>query len=252
VASLASVIVPLEAGAVHFESGETQTTLVELFTSEGCSSCPPAERWLSSLREAPGLWKSFVPVAFHVDYWDHLGWRDPYGQRRFSERQQAYAQAWGGRRVYTPAPVQNGMEWIKLPSDKVGPVPSNVSAGILTADSADLLHWQIKFTPGPAASGSYEVNAAPLISGVMVDVKAGENRGRQLRHDLVALNLMKQQLVPRGAAFVGYLTMAVPQRPGTNQVAIALWVTPTAQMKPLQATGGWLSVEATAKETPRK
>ena len=59
--------------ATTFESGETQSTLIELFTSEGCSSCPPAEKWLSTLKSNPDLWKKIVPVAFHVDYWDRLG-----------------------------------------------------------------------------------------------------------------------------------------------------------------------------------
>jgi len=58
-----------------FQSAATRTALLELFTSEGCSSCPPAETWLTSLTAAAGLWKDFVPVAFHVDYWDYLGWR---------------------------------------------------------------------------------------------------------------------------------------------------------------------------------
>ena len=65
------------AAALSFQSPVEQTTLVELYTSEGCSSCPPAESWLNGLKESPGLWKDFVPLAFHVDYWDDLGWRDP-------------------------------------------------------------------------------------------------------------------------------------------------------------------------------
>ena len=62
-----------------FESGEARTMLVELFTSEGCSSCPPADAWISQLKESPDLWKKIVPVAFHVDYWNNLGWRDRGG-----------------------------------------------------------------------------------------------------------------------------------------------------------------------------
>src|ERR1041384_1176087 len=64
------------SSATVFESGETQNSLIELFTSEGCSSCPPAEKWLSALKSNQDLWKKTVPVASHVDYWDHLGWRD--------------------------------------------------------------------------------------------------------------------------------------------------------------------------------
>jgi hypothetical protein len=64
-----------------FESGDTQSSLIELFTSEGCSSCPPAEKWLSALKSSSDLWKKAVPVAFHVDYWDHLGWRDRFAKQ---------------------------------------------------------------------------------------------------------------------------------------------------------------------------
>src|SRR3989454_6981340 len=66
-----------------FQSSERQTAVIELYTSEGCSSCPPAETWLSRLKESPGLWKNFVPLAFHVDYWDYLGWRDPWASKSF-------------------------------------------------------------------------------------------------------------------------------------------------------------------------
>ena len=70
----------------RFTSGSNQVHLIELFSSEGCSSCPPAEQWLGGLREAPGLWRDFVPVAFHVDYWDRLGWRDRFSSPSYSER----------------------------------------------------------------------------------------------------------------------------------------------------------------------
>ena len=94
-----------------FESGDTQSSLIELFTSEGCSSCPPAEKWLSALKSSSDLWKKAVPVAFHVDYWDHLGWRDRFAKPEFTSRQHRYAAAWGGDSVYTPSFVVNGKEW---------------------------------------------------------------------------------------------------------------------------------------------
>src|SRR5881409_4325855 len=85
-----------------FESGDTQSSLIELFTSEGCSSCPPAEKWLSALKSSSDLWKKAVPVAFHIDYWDHPGWRDRFAKPEFTSRQRRYAAAWGGDSVYTP------------------------------------------------------------------------------------------------------------------------------------------------------
>src|SRR5436190_8435201 len=74
-----------------FESGPQKAHLLELFTSEGCSSCLPAEPWFSKLKTVPGLWKDFVPLAFHVDYWNHLGWRDPFAAKECAARHAQYA-----------------------------------------------------------------------------------------------------------------------------------------------------------------
>ena len=67
------------ASELALRSGPARTHLIELYSSEGCSSCPPADDWVESLRKRPGLWKDFVPVAFHVTYWDYLGWKDSFG-----------------------------------------------------------------------------------------------------------------------------------------------------------------------------
>src|SRR5580693_7683854 len=90
------------AAPVVFQSSDRQTALVELYTSEGCSSCPPAESWLSGMKKSSGLWNDFVPVAFHVEYWDNLGWRDKWSSKQFSDRQRDYAGVWGGDNIYTP------------------------------------------------------------------------------------------------------------------------------------------------------
>ena len=99
------------AEPLRFASGPSQVALVELYTSEGCSSCPPADAWLAALRDKPGLWSESVPVAFHVDYWNGLGWKDRLSSRASTDRQYAYAEAWGNRSVYTPCFVRNGAEW---------------------------------------------------------------------------------------------------------------------------------------------
>src|SRR3954454_1449306 len=90
------VVLPLSASAeeIVFESKPARTHLIELFTSEGCSSCPPAEAWLSKLKTEPQLWRDFVPVAFHVDYWGHLGWRDPFASKIWTARQYEYSSCW--------------------------------------------------------------------------------------------------------------------------------------------------------------
>ena len=85
--------------------------MIELYTSEGCSSCPPAEAWLSTWKSSPDLWKSVFPVAFHITYWDDLGWTDSFAQPAFTQRQRDYAARLGQDSVYTPEFVVNGREW---------------------------------------------------------------------------------------------------------------------------------------------
>src|SRR5438067_10607068 len=98
------------ADNVMFESGPRKVQLLELFTSEGCSSCPPAEASFSRLVNDARLWREFVPVAFHVDYWDRLGWKDSFASAEWTKRQQIYAQNWKAQSVYTPAFDLNGRE----------------------------------------------------------------------------------------------------------------------------------------------
>src|SRR5580698_1073863 len=125
VAMLLSVMpVIAETNNVRFQSPPTQTALLELYTSEGCSSCPPAEDWLNRLKSSPGLWTDFVPLAFHVDYWDRLGWSDPWASTSFSDRQRSYTKLWRGHSLYTPGFVLNGKEWRDWQEHRDGPGPS--------------------------------------------------------------------------------------------------------------------------------
>src|SRR2546421_8506510 len=102
-----------------FESGPQRVHMIELFTSQGCSSCPPAEAWLSKFKTEPRLWKDFVPLAFHVDYWDRLGWRDPFAAKEWTARQYQYSASWKSDAVYTPGFVLDGHEW----RDRNIPIP---------------------------------------------------------------------------------------------------------------------------------
>ena len=138
---------------VRFESLEKRTALLELYTSEGCSSCPPAEAWLSRIRDSPGLWKEFVPVAFHVDYWDRLGWADRWATIEHSERQRAYAKSWRKDSVYTPGFVLNGSEWRDWPSNRDLPPAPVTMAGVLKVVSADAIRWASSSRPLPCWNG---------------------------------------------------------------------------------------------------
>lgn len=221
------------AEPAKFSSGPAQARLIELFTSEGCSSCPPAEAWLGRLRAEPRLWRDFVPVAFHVDYWDRLGWPDPLARRQHTERQQAYAAAWRMDRVYTPEFVLDGREW-RVRSGRAVP-KAGADRGTLEAEVANG-RVTVTWHPLDTADESGDVHVALLGSGFVSVVKAGENRGETLRHEFVALALKSYTLR------AGRVEFALPaaEIEGGSRRALAVWVTRKDTLVPLQATGGWL------------
>lgn len=223
-----------------FQSPETQTSLVELYTSEGCSSCPPAETWLSGLKNSKGLWRDFVPIAFHVDYWDYLGWSDPWASKEFTLRQHAYASQWRSQSVYTPGLVLNGKEWREWSSGKGGPPGLGTRAGVLKITSADRQHWEVSFVPAGSASGDYEVHAALLANELTSDVKAGENRGRRLKHDFVVIELTSSWLKRDGDKLAGEIAFERAKKAEMQRPAIGVWVTRKGQLDPIQSVGGWL------------
>lgn len=227
------------ARAVALTSGPAQVAVVELFTSEGCSSCPPAERRLAALRDEPGLWRDFVPLAFHVDYWDRLGWRDRFASRASTAREYAYAAAWRSESVYTPCFVRNGAE--ARGASMPAMVARGGAVGVLSATYRDGV-VRATFAPAggvPAAarttdpSAGYELHAAMLGGGILSPVKAGENGGATLAHEFVVLRMAD-------GALAAPLSITVPEVAGVRRHALAVWVTRRGELAPLQATGGWL------------
>ena len=219
---------PLQA--VMFESGDTQTALMELYTSEGCSSCPPAEARMMKLRDNPDLWKKFVPVEFHVDYWDNLGWKDRFASPAFTQRQRDYAARWRSSTVYTPAFVQNGHEGSDpTPPAKPGRLKVDVDAGGQVT---------VTYQPTNPSAAGLVVEVAPLASGVTSDVRHGENAGRHLAHEFVALALLHGPLERRDGAWSA--TLALPSKTAAPVAALAVWVHASDDPTALQAAGGWL------------
>ncbi len=216
-----------------FESKVTKTHLLELFTSEGCSSCPPAEAWLSKLKDEPRLWQDFVPLAFHVDYWDNLGWRDPFASKAWTARQYDYSTRWKSSSVYTPGFVLDGREWRRegIPS------AANEAAGVLKIALTTPDGVNATFTPIAGGNRSFEVHIARLGFGLQTNVQAGENSGRKLLHDFVVLSLAKQPLTGGRAEI--RLGAGAKESIGGRQ-AIAAWVTEAGQSEPIQTVGGWL------------
>src|SRR5438046_6456049 len=164
------------------ESSSQKAHLLELFTSEGCSSCPPAEGWLSKLKNEPRLWKVFVPLAFHVDYWDHLGWRDPVASKEWTARQYQYSASWKNDGVYTPGFVLDGRE----SQARSVPMSSTDKPGVLKITFAND-HPSGESNPTTGAANDVDLHVAMLGFALNTKHSAGATNGQHLRHEFVLL-----------------------------------------------------------------
>jgi hypothetical protein len=239
---LCSSVLPLLSQDIAFKSTGSKATLVELYSSEGCSSCPLAEAWVSALKTSPGLWSDLFPVVFHVDYWDGLGWPDRFAQPAYTQRQRDYAARLGQDSVYTPEFIVNGREWRGWFQDnQLSPDPDATSGELTLSIKSGGKETSARYTPAaPAASQSYMVHVALLGLNIVTDVKAGENGGRQLQHDFIVLAFASQPMALAKAPDdfeSGPLDLAssTSDRPG----AVVAWIT-AADGSLVQITGGWI------------
>jgi hypothetical protein len=175
-------------------SGERRVPLLELYTSEGCDSCPSVDRWVSDLPARGFGADRLVVLAFHVDYWDYIGWRDPFAHARYSERQRTANARIGSRTIYTPQLMLNGRDFrgrdaLAARLADIGRTPPQASIRLALA-------------PGPghfdlAGSWSAEASARQAQGWLALyenrlgsDVRAGENRGKRLEHDFVVREIV--------------------------------------------------------------
>lgn len=179
--------------------------LVELFTSEGCSSCPPADRLLAELAsDAERDARPVYTLSFHADYWNHLGWTDPFSRPEFSERQRRYAEALGGG-VYTPEMVVNGSE--AFVGSKGGAARSAIRAALVRPATAELRvdsasadgkgNVKVTYTAASRSDGAL-LNLALVEEDAVVPVARGENGGRTLKHHNVVRAFRTIRLDSRG------------------------------------------------------
>lgn len=191
-----------------------KAVVVELFTSEGCSSCPPADALLARLDATqPVDGAEIIPLALHVDYWNNLGWADPFSSRQFSERQGEYAAAFGQDGVYTPQMVVDGVKEFNggnsaLAQEAIGKAAREPKGEVLLARTPSQseglvrISAQINNFPKPTDGESVNVLLAVTESGLASDVARGENSGRKLTHVGVV-----RSLKPLGG---------LPEAPGTS------------------------------------
>jgi hypothetical protein len=220
--------------------------VVELFTSQGCSSCPPADRLLSRLQgDSRAAGGAVIPLAFHVDYWNRLGWSDPFSSAAWSQRQMSYAKAFHSNRIYTPQLVVGGR------SECVGSEEREVMRRIHEALAAEpegevTLGAPVAANAGGAGSGagasaaagksarvtvsarllrgvgggSQEVWVALTESGLTTAVKAGENASATLHDDHVVRRLVKAFTLPPTAGEASSAEVALPLDSSWNGAAL--------------------------------
>ncbi|WP_394672322.1 DUF1223 domain-containing protein [Limnobacter sp.] len=193
-----------QQGSCTWTSAAERMIVAELYTSEGCSSCPPADRWLSSQLSSPERSKHILALSFHVDYWNYIGWQDPYSKKQFTERQYAHKRAGNVSQIYTPQYVFSNREvrrWgqaglipqrlAAMQQDKA-PVGLQVSLERKAANQVEIkvkTEWlDERYSAGRVFLAFYEDNLSQ-------QVKSGENRGELLKHDRVVRHLSEPKKV---------------------------------------------------------
>ncbi len=175
-------------------SGPRTTALVELYTSEGCDSCPAADHWLSSLFGQGFRPDQVVPLALHVDYWDYIGWKDPFAKGEFSVRQRKLAQMKRPVIVYTPQVLLQGRDFRRWSGGefseqvmRINSRPARAKIALaIRAVAPDAIHAELSaMLIDPAEQKNAAVYLAAYENKLASDVAGGENRGKRLEHDFV-------------------------------------------------------------------
>ena len=225
-------------------SGPHTTALVELYTSEGCDSCPAADHWLSSLFGRGFKPDQVVPLALHVDYWDYIGWKDPFAKGEFSVRQRKLAQMKRPVIVYTPQVLLQGQDFRGWPGGEFAEQVKRINSRSSRATIAlairtvapDAIHAELSaMLVDPAERKNAAVYLAAYENKLASDVRAGENRGKRLEHDFV----VREWIGPIG--FGDGLKLeerrALPLLPGVNpkNLGVAAFVQNRSTGEVLQA-----------------
>jgi hypothetical protein len=199
-------------------SGATVPVVVELYTSEGCDSCPPADRWLGTLKGRADV----VALAFHVDYWDSRDWKDRFAQPKFTRRQNAARRTSGARFAYTPEVIVDSRDepdWAGLPATALQPKrPATVDMA-LTQDATGL---ELALAPRTGAPTELAGYLAVVDDGMQTHVDAGENRGATLHQDSVVRELLPWNLAGAQPATLRFTSRTTPEPGATRRwVAVA-------------------------------
>lgn len=228
-----------------FQTEKAQNTFIELYTSDANAACNNALSWMSRLKtsgDSAGLWKRIVPVAMHVDYWDELGHKDTFAQKPFNEFLLRYKRKWAASKVYAPTLVVNGTEWNGWSRGQDIPAGLPRDVGMLKVDGSKReFHYLVAFVPEKAVdTGDLVVHGVLLAFNAKSKPFEGENRGRLLNHDFVAIAYRKQPLKLSYGIQVADIELPSKKGAKPGQYAVAFWVTRQYDNQAIQATGGYL------------
>lgn len=217
---------------VRFESGDTRNTLIELYTSEGCSSCPPAENFLNKLKNDKNLWGKWVPIALHVQYWDYIGWKDHYATRENGQRQSRYASLKRASTVYTPAFMVNGSNWRRGLFSTSLPNEESLAGNLIVTVNGNSVNATYK----SKSKSSLKLNVAVLGMGLVSKIERGENEGRTANHEFVVVGF--DDLESDNLKW----NMELPELhySKAKKYALAVWVSNIGDPTPIQVVGGLL------------
>nr|WP_241910666.1 DUF1223 domain-containing protein [Enterovibrio norvegicus] len=225
---LMAAAIPFASVGQTWVNADAPATVVELYTSEGCSSCPPAEATLNALERSADLWNKVIPLAFHVDYWNYIGWDDTFADAAYSQRQRDKVNQGQSSGVYTPGWFINDQEWRGFFARQAIPYANGPRAPTLTATLANkTLRLDYEGTQTLVA------NIALVAMNQTTEVKRGENRGRTLDHDFIVVDFAKK-------AGKNHWEYTLPSSLDISADAIAIWLTPPQGGDPVQTVAGWL------------
>ena len=226
----------LAAEPIVVSSGVNQTAVVELFTSEGCSSCPPADRWLSRLVDLPKDQLDVLALAFHVDYWDYLGWKDRFASPAYTARQRELGANNLQRTIYTPEFFVNGIETRgssnileKIQQSNAQPAPLALELTVSREQTSLVIDLH---SPGERDSiGQLHLRYLVYENDLSSDVKRGENAGETLKHQQVVRYMSK----PRNLQLDNRYRIAIDPQWKPERVGVAVLVTAPGSRHYLQA-----------------
>lgn len=216
------------ASACHAASGTLTRPLVELYTSEGCDSCPPAERWLSSRFGAGGTATAAIALAFHVDYWDRLGWVDRFASADYTARQYAMMHANRATFVYTPQLLLQGHDfaaWHDADTTRIDAAArtnadATIAVEVVPGERELVVHADARILRDNRPRDA-ELFVAYADSGLVSEIGGGENRGLRLTHDHVVRALRLAGRENGTGRIDATLTLTRPIERGTQPMLVA-------------------------------